>query len=192
MIELSIQDKRLLLSIARRKLEDAFTPSGFDLSEETIPSHLTQEGASFVTLTIAGRLRGCIGALSAYQPLVQDVCEHVLAAAFQDPRFPSLSVKEMEKVEIEISYLTPPEKLDYQSVEELLEKLTPDVDGVILIDGYRRATYLPQVWEQIPQKELFLSSLCQKMGAASNLWQKKHLEVQIYYAIHFSESEFQD
>ena len=190
MIILSNDDKRFLLALARRKLQDAFQSSGFDLSTEKIPPHLTEDGASFVTLTIHGRLRGCIGALSAYQPLVQDVCEHVMAAAFHDPRFSPLTAKEFCDVDIEISYLTPPATLGYESPEDLLEKLNPGTDGIILSDGFRRATYLPQVWEQIPQREVFLSSLCQKMGAASELWRKKHLEVQIYHAVHFSEGEF--
>jgi len=189
MIQLSHEDQRFLLTIARKTLEQAFHQTSFDLSSQDVPEHLLENGASFVTLTIHGRLRGCIGALSAFQPLVQDVCEHVLAAAFQDPRFPPLTIRELNQVEIEISYLTPPEKLEYDSPEELKQTLVPYHDGVILSDGYRRATYLPQVWEQLPETEQFLDSLCQKMGANSNLWRTKTLTVEIYHAIHFSESD---
>ena len=191
MIELTGEDQQLLLKIARKTIEQAFQPTGFNLSEQEIPVHLLENGASFVTLTIQGRLRGCIGTLIAYQPLVQDVCEHATAAAFQDPRFPPLTVLEFDQIEIEISYLTPPEKLSYDSPEALLEGLKANCDGVILSDGYRRATYLPQVWDQLPDKEQFLSSLCQKMGANSNLWRKKRLSVETYRAVHFSESDFQ-
>ncbi len=187
MIQLSAADKKLLLMIARKTLQDAFQLIEFELSNIDIPDHLSKEGASFVTLTKRGRLRGCIGALTAYQPLVQDVCEHTLAAAFQDPRFPALAKKEEPEVTIEISYLTPPVELQYEGAEDLLLKLDPGKDGVILTDGFRRATYLPQVWEQLPEKTEFLNSLCQKMGAPHSLWRTKPLKVETYQAIHFSE-----
>ena len=190
MIHLSVEDKKLLLTIARKTLQKELLGIDFDLTQLDIPEHLMQNGASFVTLTINGRLRGCIGALSAYQPLVQDVCEHAIAAALDDPRFPVLGASELEKVTVEVSYLTPPEPLDYLDGQDLVSKLRPGVDGVILQDGFRRATYLPQVWEQIPDTEEFLRSLCQKMGARGNLWRDKHLTVQVYQAIHFSETEF--
>jgi AmmeMemoRadiSam system protein A len=190
MIQLSAADKKFLLIIARKTLQDAFEFIKFDLTKVEIPDHLLMDGASFVTLTKGGRLRGCIGALTAYQPLVQDVCEHALAAAFQDPRFPALSEKEEPDIMIEISYLTPPVVLEYGDTEDLLAKLVPGQDGVILTDGFRRATYLPQVWEQLPEKTEFLDSLCQKMGASRNLWRTKSLKVEIYHAIHFSENEF--
>lgn len=190
MIQLTDNDKEILLSIARKTLKNALRLDQFNLSETAVPEKLMENGASFVTLTIDGRLRGCIGALSAYQPLVQDVCEHVLAAAFEDPRFPPLTVGEESLVRIEISYLTPPVRLDYDSHQDLLKALVPGRDGLILSDGYRRATYLPQVWEQIPVKEDFLGSLCQKMGARRNLWKEKKLQVETYQAIHFSEGEF--
>lgn len=190
MIHLSQEDKKQLLVIARKTLLSAFQRSDFVLDGDSISSHLNEDGASFVTLTKYGRLRGCIGTLSAYQPLVQDVCEHALAAAFQDPRFPVVTANEMDSIEIEISYLTPPEPLEYDSSDDLMRKLVPGKDGVILTDGYRRATYLPQVWEQLPEVDDFLGSLCQKMGARKNLWREKKISVQIYHAIHFSEDEF--
>lgn len=190
MIQLTDIDKEILLSIARKTLKNALNLDQFNLSETVVPEKLMENGASFVTLTIDDRLRGCIGALSAYQPLVQDVCEHVLAAAYEDPRFPPLTVGEESLVKIEISYLTPPERLDYVTPQDLLDILVPGRDGLILSDGYRRATYLPQVWEQLPVKEDFLGSLCQKMGARRNLWRDKKLEVETYRAIHFSEEEF--
>jgi AmmeMemoRadiSam system protein A len=190
MIPLVDSDKKKLLYFAKQTLLTAFDLADFDFQNADYPSHLAEKGASFVTLTIQEQLRGCIGTLSAYQPLVQDVCEHVLAAAFHDPRFPPLSVSELDAVEIEISYLTPPVDLSYSDAEDLKRKLMPGQDGVILSDGYRRATYLPQVWEQLPDVEVFLGSLCRKMGAKEHLWKKKHLVVETYRAVHFSEKEF--
>ena len=190
MINLVDKDKKLLLTIARKTLRNALRLEEFNLSFVNVPNKLKENGASFVTLTIRGRLRGCIGALSAYQSLVQDVCEHVLAAAFDDPRFQPLTAGEEKLVEIEISYLTPPEVIAYDTLDDLLSQLEPGRHGVILSDGFRRATYLPQVWDQLPKKEEFLGSLCQKMGGRRNLWKDKKLKVETYLAIHFSEKEF--
>jgi AmmeMemoRadiSam system protein A len=134
-------------------------------------------------------LRGCIGTLEAYQPLVQDVCEHAVAAAFHDYRFSPLKKNELSSIEIEISYLTPSVPLIYSDSADLLRQLNPDVDGVVLSDGFHRATYLPQVWEQLPDKREFLSHLCLKMGLSSSAWLEKRLQVDIYKVIHFSENE---
>jgi len=190
MIELTEKDKKSLLFVARQTLKGAFHQIEFNIEEEKYPSHLDADGASFVTLTINGRLRGCIGTLTAYQSLVQDVCEHALAAAFQDPRFPPLSSLEFEKTEIEVSYLTPPTALEYSDANDLCQKLVPDRDGVILTDGFRKATYLPQVWDQLPACGEFLSSLCRKMGAKESLWKEKKLSVKVYQVIHFAENDF--
>ena len=138
-----------------------------------MPAHLREEGASFITLTIHGELRGCIGALEPYQPLAPDVQEHAVAAALEDPRFPPVAPSELDQIEIEISRLTLPKKLAYTDAEDLLAKLHPQVDGVILRDGPRRATFLPQVWEKIPDKAEFLDNLCYKMGAAPDTWRRK-------------------
>ncbi len=187
-IQINSRDKKFLLTVARTSIEDHFRKEKqVSTLIKTADKKLCEYGASFVTLTKNENLRGCIGALSAYQPLVQDVCEHAAAAAFNDYRFPSLKLQEVGVISIEISYLTPPKELVYTDDKDLLQKLVKDEDGVILGDGYHQATYLPQVWAQIPDKKEFLSNLCLKMGLSSNAWQKKHLTVEIYKVIHFSE-----
>lgn len=154
---------------------------------DTLPAALQEHGASFVTLTKSGQLRGCIGTLEAYQPLAQDVQQRAVQAAVEDPRFNPVTPAELPSLEIEISRLTQPEPLLYENPTDLLHLLRPSVDGVILADGYRRATFLPQVWEQLPDAEEFLSHLCLKMGARANLWQTKLLDVQIYQVQEFKQ-----
>jgi len=157
------------------------------LDLRSMPAHLREEGASFVTLTVHGELRGCIGALEPYQPLATDVQEHAVAAALEDPRFPQVTPRELDQIEIEVSRLTLPKKLAYTDAEDLLAKLHPKLDGVILRDGPRRATFLPQVWEKIPDKAEFLDNLCYKMGATADTWRRKTLEVLIYQVEEFHE-----
>ena len=183
--KLSSQEKEILLKIARQALEEKILGKQYPALEKT--PLLQADGASFVTLTINGQLRGCIGALEAYQPLAKDVYEHALAAALNDSRFPQVQAEELDEIEIEISHLTAPALLEYTDADDLLKKLRPNIDGVILKDGYQRATYLPQVWAQLPDTENFLSSLCQKMGAPADLWKHKNLEVFIYQVEEFSE-----
>jgi len=118
--------------------------------------------------------------LEPNQSLAEDVREHAVAAALQDYRFPPVQAEELAQIEIEVSRLTLPEPLEYKTTDDLLDKLRPGVDGVILRDGFRRATFLPQVWEKVADKEEFLSHLCLKMGASPDLWRRKHLEVLVY------------
>jgi AmmeMemoRadiSam system protein A len=187
---LSSEERHLLLRLARQAIEDAVhgkTPLPPDLG--SLPPCLQEPGATFVTLTIRGELRGCIGSLEAYQPLALDVVEHALGAAFQDYRFPPLEAYELEGLEIEISRLTKPEPLHFQNPTELIERLRPGVDGVILRDGLRRATFLPQVWEKLPAPADFLDHLCAKMGASPDLWRCKVLHVEIYQVEEFHEEK---
>jgi AmmeMemoRadiSam system protein A len=137
---------------------------------------------------VSGQLRGCIGALEPYQPLAEDVREHAVAAALEDPRFPPVSERELNGIEIEISRLTRPISLEYKDANDLLSKLRPGVDGVILRDAFRRATFLPQVWEKISDPAEFLDNLCYKMGASPDLWRRKHLDVLTYQVEEFRES----
>jgi uncharacterized protein len=186
--QLTDEEKETLLRLARGTLERGVR--GLELpaveADETTP-RLNDPGASFVTLTIKKQLRGCIGALEPYQPLAQDVREHALAAALDDPRFPPVTPEELDQIEIEISRLTLPRRLDYADASDLLNRLRPNIDGVILRDGMRRATFLPQVWEKLPDKEAFLDNLCSKMGAMPDTWRKKHLEVLTYQVEEFHE-----
>jgi AmmeMemoRadiSam system protein A len=128
-----------------------------------------------------------VGALEPYQSLVEDVREHAIAAAFQDYRFPPVQANEIKDIEIEISYLTRPEKLDYKNPNELPKILRPNIDGVVLRDGMKRATFLPQVWDKIPDPEEFLEQLCMKMGSPADLWRRKKLDVMTYQVEEFHE-----
>jgi uncharacterized protein len=186
--KLTPEEKQTLLHIARQSLELAVRGEKLlPLDEATLTPCLRESGASFVTLTVRGDLRGCIGALEPYQPLAMDVREHAVAAALEDPRFPPVQPKELKQIEVEVSRLTVPHQLEYKDADDLLIKLNPNVDGIILRDGWHRATFLPQVWEKIPAKAEFLAELCYKMGAAPDAWRHKHLEVLIYQVEEFHE-----
>lgn len=188
--KLSAQDRTILLGLARRSICLAVEKKPFpDLIMGDYSPALQMDGASFVTLTEAGELRGCIGTLEPYQPLVQDVCEHAVAAAIHDFRFPALQAYEIPLIRIEISRLTIPQPITYSSPVELPRLIRPGIDGVTLNDGIRRATFLPQVWEKIPDPYDFLKHLCHKMGASPDLWQKKVLNVSVYQVEEFHEEE---
>jgi AmmeMemoRadiSam system protein A len=185
---LTDDERKYLLSLARQSIEDYLNKASLpSLQENAMSPRLKEHGASFVTLTYKGYLRGCVGALEPYQSLVEDVREHAIAAAFQDFRFPPVQASEMKDISIEISYLTQPELLSYENPEDLLSKLRPNIDGVVIQDGMRRATFLPQVWEKIPDPTEFLNQLCMKMGAAHDLWRKKKLQVKTYQVEEFHE-----
>lgn len=185
---LTEDEKGILLRLAREALDKGARGEEIPpLDPSALTPVLQSEGASFVTLTVHGQLRGCIGALEPYQSLAEDVREHAVAAALRDPRFPPVTPAELPRIHIEISRLTPPQPLRYTDADDLLAKLTPGLHGLILRDGRRRATFLPQVWAQLPQKETFLNHLCQKMGASPNLWRKKHLQVETYQVEEFHE-----
>ncbi len=131
---------------------------------------LGDRGACFVTLTQGGALRGCIGTLEAWRALDDDVRENARAAAFRDPRFAPLTAKEFERTRVEVSLLSPPEAFPVVDEADALARLQPGVDGVILTCGDRRSTFLPQVWEQLPQPVQFLAHLKQKAGLAEDFW----------------------
>lgn len=188
-MDLSNEDRRYLLNLARstitRKLEGK-EPPAVDL--QSLPQKLSRQGASFVTLTIDEQLRGCIGSIEPRQPLALDVRENALGAAFRDPRFPSLSRDELERVHIEVSVLSSPEPLACSGAE-LERRLRPGIDGVILQRGWQRATYLPQVWEKVPDPREFLGTLCMKAGLASDDYCRPGMSVFIYQVEKFEEGE---
>ena len=189
--QLTDGEKQTLLRLAREAMEHGVCGKKLPpLDNNSITPHLSEHGASFVTLTIHGLLRGCIGALEAWQPLVDDVREHAMAAALEDPRFRPVDKTELDRIKIEVSCLTAPHALEYSSSADLLTKLRPHVDGVILKNDYRRATFLPQVWDQIPDPEDFLDHLCAKMGANPNLWLNTKLQVFVYQVEEFHEMEY--
>ncbi|CAB1367974.1 AmmeMemoRadiSam system protein A [Denitratisoma oestradiolicum] len=148
------------------------------------PDHPTlhQPGACFVTLTRDGRLRGCIGSLEAHRPLGTDVEANAQAAAFRDPRFPPLALAELPTTRVEVSLLSPASPMDFEDEADALGRLRPGIDGVILAFRNHRATFLPQVWEDLPNPRLFLAHLKQKAGLPADFWSPEirlyHYEVQ--------------
>lgn len=187
--KLTLEEQQTLLRLAREAMEHGVKNEKLPPLDDTLLTpRLRDQGATFVTLTIRGQLRGCIGALEPFQPLAQDVREHAVAAALEDPRFPPVGERELGAIDIEVSRLTRPLPLQYQDASDLLAKLRPHVDGVILRDTFRRATFLPQVWEKIPDPAEFLNNLCYKLGASPDLWRRKHLEVLIYQVEEFREA----
>lgn len=156
-----------LLTIARNAIE-----RNFGLEQHTITPHpeLSHPAATFVTLTQGGQLRGCIGSLEAYRPLASDVAENALAAAFRDPRFPALGSDELARTRVEVSLLEKPEAIDFSDEAEAIARLRPGVDGLILTHGSRRATFLPQVWESLPDPRRFMAQLKLKAGLAADFW----------------------
>jgi AmmeMemoRadiSam system protein A len=181
-------DRAFLLSLARKTIENHLSNKPLTRIDKDLLSPCLQgDGASFVTLTYNGYLRGCVGALEAYQNLAEDVQEHAIAAAFEDYRFPPVQRSELDGIRIEISYLTRPNPINYTDPYNLVDRLRPNIDGVIIRDGSRRATFLPQVWEKIPDPEEFLDQLCMKMGASHDLWRQKKLEVLTYQVEEFHE-----
>jgi len=187
--KLTHEEQLNLLRIAREAIEYAIQKKKLPpLDPSALSPNLREQGASFVTLTRLGQLRGCIGTLEAYQPLAEDVREHAVAAAFEDPRFPKLREDELNGIQIEVSRLTRPVPLQYKDTDELLAALRPHVDGVIIKDTHgRRATFLPQVWEKLPDPSDFLDNLCQKMGLPPRTWKNKHLDVFLYQVEEFHE-----
>ncbi len=185
---LTSEEKEVLLKVARQSLELKLRGEKLPPLNAASQTPLLQaDGASFVTLTKGGKLRGCIGTLEAYQPLIEDVRERALAAALHDYRFPNVQPNELETIEIEISRLTTPKPLKYTDADDLLAKIRPGVDGIVLEEGSRRATFLPQVWEQLPDAEEFLGHLCSKMGVHADFWRHEKMNVLIYQVEEFKE-----
>jgi AmmeMemoRadiSam system protein A len=186
--ELNLEDQQKLLSIAREAITKAVNRERLpEIDISYLPPALQEPGSSFVTLTNHQQLRGCIGTLEAYQALAEDVQEHAVAAALQDFRFSPITPGELPDVQIEVSVLTPKQPLNYDTPEDLLNKIRPHVDGIVLQDGFRKATFLPQVWEKLPNPKEFLAHLCLKMGAPAHLWQKKKLDIFTYQVQEFHE-----
>jgi len=134
------------------------------------PDSLRQKQASFVTLERHGQLRGCIGMLEAVRPLALDVAENAFAAAFRDPRFPPLRDSELFGLQLHISILSPSEAIHFESESDLVAQLQPNIDGLILQEGLHRGTFLPSVWEQLPESKDFLRHLKQKAGLPAEYW----------------------
>ena len=186
---LAPQQRATLMAVARQSIEHglahgqplAVTPSEYHRDLQTVR-------ASFVTLQILGRLRGCIGHLEAVQPLVVDVAENAFGAAFRDPRFPSLGRDEWADVDIHLSLLTRPEPMQFDDESDLIAQIRPGEDGLILQDGPNRGTFLPSVWESLADPAQFVTHLKRKAGLATNHWSDR-IEFYRYHTESFGEED---
>jgi len=186
--QLSGEEQKLLLETARNAIwKELNKEEKLPLVIDEYSPILQEKGACFITLKKKGVLRGCVGSIEVVQPLIRDVRDRAVAAAFQDYRFPPLTLPEFDEIRIEISRLTQPCILNYEDAEDLINKLRPQIDGVILRYQTRRATFLPQVWEQLPNPELFLNRLCIKMGLDQTAWRSVKLQVETYQVEKFQE-----
>ncbi|MBL0716141.1 MAG: AmmeMemoRadiSam system protein A, partial [Desulfosarcina sp.] len=180
----------LLVRLARQTIANALRnnrPEDFRAMELLDQPGFDQRCGNFVTLEQHGRLRGCIGNLVSDEPLRASVPRNALRAAFHDPRFAPLKIDELDALTISVSVLTLPAPFDYRDADDLLERLQPHRDGVILQRGHDRATFLPHVWDQIPDPETFLSALCRKAGWRPDTWRREKLVVHTYRAHYFNE-----
>ena len=145
--------------------------SGLQLGQFNIRNYdrvFDEFGASFVTLELDGILRGCIGSIIPHKPLLKDLLHNAHAAAFSDPRFPTLTLNEYNKIAIKVSLLSKPERIEFETEEELLDVLKPGIHGLIIRDGNYQSVFLPDVWEQLPDKQVFIEQLKLKAGLPKN------------------------
>lgn len=191
-LTLTTREKAQLLLWAREALRahltDAPAPS---ISQDDLTDGLRSPAACFVTLTKAGVLRGCIlDSFVPHEPVYKNVMRNVVLAATVDTRFPPVTLDELDALRIEVSVLEPPSPLTEISPESLLTTLRPGIDGVILTSTYGSATFLPQVWAQLPDPETFLAELCRKHGAPGDCWRTDDLlRVERYQVDHFEEED---
>lgn len=159
-----------LLTIARNSIGKRF---GEQAGAFVTHPELAKPGATFVTLTQNGQLRGCIGSLEAYRPLATDVAENAVAAAFRDPRFPPVANDELARTRVEVSLLEASQPMDFIDEADAIARLRPGIDGLILTHGHRRSTFLPQVWESLPDPRRFMAQLKLKAGLPADFWDEK-------------------
>ena len=181
-------ERSQLLALARQSLKNAVSKDR-GANPAGLPAKFSEKKGCFVTLTEHGQLRGCIGNILPREPLDRAIADNAKNAALHDPRFDPVQPGELDKIEIEISVLTEPVPLNFNSPEDLLNKLHPGRDGVVLKIGGRVATYLPQVWSQVPNKSDFLDSLSEKAGCAPSDWRGPGTAVFVYQVESFSESD---
>ncbi|MBM3883734.1 MAG: AmmeMemoRadiSam system protein A [Verrucomicrobia bacterium] len=189
-VRYTIAERKWLLELARRAVAEAVTANRMpQVAEAEVPARCREVRGCFVTLTKAGSLRGCMGNLDPRGPLYRAVLENARSAALRDPRFPAVGREELGQLELEISVLTEPQALAFSSPEDLLARLRPLEDGVVLQVGERSATYLPQVWEHLPDRVKFLDSLARKAGGEPGDWRGPNVRVLTYTAEVFGEGE---
>jgi AmmeMemoRadiSam system protein A len=179
----------VLLSLARAAMEEEFTREfGHSRTVDATASWLQEPGACFVTLTQDEQLRGCIGTLEAHRPLLLDVRANAVAAAFRDPRFAPLAARELARTEVEVSLLSPMQALEFGGEADALAQLRPGIDGVVFEFGARRSTFLPQVWEQLPDVDDFMAQLKRKAGLPADFWHAQ-VRLQCYTVSQWKERE---
>ena len=184
------EDRRFLLNLARTTIQGVVTTGRLpEIDPTSLPSDLTEPKGCFVTLTKGGQLRGCIGHIFPREPLYRAVMDNARSSAILDSRFPPVQPEELDEIEIEVSVLTVPQDLRFESPADLLRKLRPNLDGVVLKVGQRQATFLPQVWEQLPDKEEFLARLTMKAGLRPSAWRESGTAILTYQVEAFKESE---
>lgn len=185
---LTEEEGKILLGVARKTIEAALSDQkGVEEEPTRRPPVFQEKRGTFVTLTMEGNLRGCIGHIEPQETLLEGIKVNAINAAFRDPRFRPLTRSEWDRVSIEISILTAPQPLPYSGTQDLLNKLRADVDGVILKKGFHQSTFLPQVWEQLPDKAEFLTHLCLKAGLAADAWKQGDVDVLTYQVQAFEE-----
>ncbi|MBF0411359.1 MAG: AmmeMemoRadiSam system protein A [Desulfamplus sp.] len=162
-------------------------PQSSEIMSELQDEMFDRNMGTFVTIHLNKKLRGCIGTLESTESVREGIRHNAISAAFEDPRFPPLTSKEFNDSHLEISILSQPVTLDYSDADDLLSKLKPGVHGVIIKKERARATFLPQVWEQLPDKSIFLSHLCSKAGLSDHEWKKGKLDVMLYTVQYFEE-----
>jgi AmmeMemoRadiSam system protein B/AmmeMemoRadiSam system protein A len=180
-------EREFLLKLARSTITARLKDQQFTINPEEVPQGLKEKRGSFVTLHIGKSLRGCIGTILPVDPLYESIHKNALNAAFRDPRFPPLTLDELDKVHLEISVLTVPKEISFTDGEDLKRQLKPNVHGVILSQEGRSSTFLPQVWEQLPDKEEFLEHLCLKGWMSRTCWKDPKTKVEVYEAEVFAE-----
>jgi AmmeMemoRadiSam system protein A len=187
--EINSKDKaRVLLQIARAAIAESL---GLSVAEKQLEDEdwLQQKGACFITLTQQGQLRGCIGTLDARRPLLDDVKANAKAAAFKDTRFSPLTSDELNATQIEISLLSPMQALSFSSEQDALSQLQPGIDGLVFEYGYQRSTFLPQVWEQLPEAKNFMAHLKHKADLPGDFW-SDDIKLYRYSVSKWKESDF--
>ncbi len=188
--KLSEADGALLLKLARQSIQNqlAGRQDKDGSLESDLPENLkTKNRGTFVSLHKKGDLRGCIGNIKPVKTMAQGVLENARHAAFNDSRFQALSQQELDETIIEVSILTVPQEIEYSDYNDLISKLRPGVDGVMIKKSYQSATFLPQVWEQLAEPEQFLSHLCMKAGLSPEEWKSGNLCVSVYQVQSFEE-----
>jgi AmmeMemoRadiSam system protein B/AmmeMemoRadiSam system protein A len=181
---------QVLVKLARQTIAEKLGRKSIAVDPDDMADSVFQDHkGTFVTLTINKQLRGCIGNLDATESILAGIKRNAVNAAFHDPRFPALKAHELDQVDIEVSILTEPQRLEYGDSKDLLSKLRVHVDGVILSKGASSATFLPQVWEQLPRPDQFLSHLCMKAGLPADDWKKSPLDILTYQVQYFEEEK---